>query len=159
MKQLTHIFAAAILAGTLAGCINNVAEQPKTPIFAGTEEIGLILPLDGGSVNAGGSFSYSVPSEVKYVVFGLFNAKIETSGKTISNPQAFIAGSRDGLSGFVRGSQTRSTMHTYDQNTKDFVSATADPGNGTDRYWAVWGYDQFGNLTHSSPQRRVNLVP
>ena len=158
MKQLTQFLAAAAIAGALSGCIKTDDDQPKTPIFAGTEEIGLILPLDNGSVNASGSFSYSVPSEVKYVVFGLFNADIITSGKTISNPDAFVAGSRDGLADFVRGTQARSTLHAYNQGTKDFNAATTTvPNSGPIYYWAVWGYDQFGNLTHSSPRRRVNL--
>lgn len=159
MKQLTQFLAAAAIAGALSGCIKTDDDQPKTPIFAGTEEIALILPLDNGSVNASGSFSYSVPSEVKYVVFGLFNAEIVTSGKTITNTSNFVAGSRDGMADFVRGSQSRTTLHSFNQTTRDFNSAISNPSSPPLHYWAVWGYDQFGNLTHSSPQRRVNLVP
>lgn len=158
MKQLTQFLAATAIAGALSGCLKTDDDQPKTPIFAGTEEIGLILPANTGNLGASGSFSYTVPSEVKYVVFGLFNAEIITSGKTITNPQAFIAGSRDGLSDFVRGSQARSALHSYNQATKDFNAAATGAADNT-YYWAVWGYDQFGNLTHSSPQRRVTLNP
>lgn len=156
MKQLTQFLAAAAIASALSGCIKTEDNQPTTPIFAGTEEIGLITPLHTGNLGASGSFSYDVPANVKYVVFGLFSAEITTSGKTITNPQAFVAGSRDGLSDFVRGSQARSALHAYNQSTMDFNAAATGAADGT-YYWAVWGYDQFGNLTHSSPQRRVTI--
>jgi hypothetical protein len=154
MKQLTQFLAAAAIAGVLSGCLKTDDDQPKTLIFEGTEAITLIAPSDNNNLT--GNFTYTVPSEVKFVVFGLFNAAITTSGKSITNPSAFVAGSRDGLSDFVRGSQSVGTLHAYSQSSKDFVAA--GPGGLTGlHYWAVWGYDQFGNLTHSSPQRRVNL--
>jgi hypothetical protein len=146
---------ALILAGALfLPACNQIEEQPKTLIFEGTKEISLTLPLNNGTI--GTAMTYSVPSEVKFVVFGLFSGQITTSGKTITNPSAFVAGSRDGLSDFVRGSQTRASLHSYNQTTKDFNAAAGDPGNNN-YYWAVWGYDQYGNLTHSSPQRQVNF--
>ncbi len=147
-KTIALIFTGALLS---QGCVQT-EEQPKTPIFEGTKEISLTLPLNGNNLGTS-PMTYSVPSEVKYVVFGLFNAQITTSGKTITNPAAFVAGSRDGLSDFVRGSQTRASLHLYDQTSKDFAGNT-NPGTNT-YYWAVWGYDQYGNLTHSSPQRQV----
>ena len=148
-RTLLLIIIGALL---IQGCAQT-EQQPRTPIFEGTEEISLSLPLNGGNLGAS-SMTYNVPSEVKFVVFGLFNAQITTSGKTITNPAAFIRGNRDGLADFVRGSQTRTTLHTYNQATKDFDAAVNDPANAT-YYWAVWGYDQYGNLTHSSPQRTV----
>ncbi|GAB4445647.1 MAG: hypothetical protein OHK0011_27340 [Turneriella sp.] len=154
MKQLTQFLAAAAIAGALSGCLKTDDDQPKTLIFEGTEAITLISPSDNTSLS--GNFTYTVPSEVKYVVFGLFNAAITTSGKSITNPSAFVAGSRDGLSDFVRGSQARAALHAYNQSTKDF-DAAATGAAANPYYWAVWGYDQFGNLTHSSPQRRVTL--
>jgi hypothetical protein len=156
MKQLTQFLATAVIAGALSGCLKTNDDQPKTPIFAGTEEIGLILPSNDGSLASNGSFSYSVPGDVKYLVIGVFNAEIATSGKTITNTSNFVAGSRDGMTDFVRGSQSRTTLHSFNQTTRDFDSALFNP-TGTGHYWAVWGYDQFGNLTHSSPQRRVNF--
>ncbi|AFM13724.1 hypothetical protein [Turneriella parva] len=149
-KTIALIFTGALF---LPAC-NQIEEQPKTPIFEGTKEISLTLPLNNGTI--GTAMTYSVPSEVKFVVFGLFNAQITTSGKTITNPGAFVAGSRDGLSDFVRGSQTRASLHSYNQTTKDFNAAASDPGNNN-YYWAVWGYDQYGNLTHSSAQRQVTF--
>lgn len=148
-RTLTLIITGALL---IQGCAQT-EQQPRTPIFEGTEEISLSLPLNGGNLSAS-SMTYNVPTEVKFVVFGLFSAQITTSGKTITNPTAFVAGSRDGLSDFVRGSQTRGTLHLYNQGTRDFESATGVVGN-TPYYWAVWGYDQYGNLTHSSPQRQI----
>jgi hypothetical protein len=150
-KTIALIFAGALF---VTAC-NQIEEQPKTPIFEGTKEISLTLPLNNDPI--GTAMTYSVPSEVKFVVFGLFNAQITTAGKTITNPSAFIRGNRDGLADFVRGSQTRATLHTYNQTTKDFDAALNDPGGPTTYHWAVWGYDQYGNLTHSSPQRQVNF--
>ncbi|MBX3724059.1 MAG: hypothetical protein KF713_19590 [Turneriella sp.] len=145
-----------MVCGALVACMNKT-EVPATPIFEGTTEIKLSSPSDAAGLGASGSFLYSVPSEVKYLVFGLFNAKITTSGKTVTNPSAFVYGSRDGLSDFVRGQQARSAFHSYNQTTKDFdaatVTATCTPGC----YWAVWGYDQYGNITHSSGQRQVTV--
>lgn len=148
-KTIALIFAGALLS---QGCVQT-EEQPKTPIFEGTEEIPLTLPLNGQNLGTA-AMTYSVPTEVKFVVFGLFSTQITTSGKSITNPTAFVAGSRDGAADFVRGSQTRSTLHPYNQTTKDFDSGLLNPGAAT-YYWAVWGYDQYGNLTHSSPQRSV----
>ena len=152
-RTLTLIITGALL---IQNC-NQVEEQPRTPIFEGTEEISLTLPLNETALGTG-NFTYSVPSEVKFVVFGLFNTQITTSGKTITNPGAFVYGSRDGLSDFVRGSQSDTTLHNYNQGTKDFDAAAVVGPTCTSCYWAVWGYDQYGNLTHSSPQRRVNSL-
>jgi len=149
MKKIAFIFACAFFVSVC----NQIEEQPKTLIFEGTKEISLTLPLHNQNLGTS-PMTYSVPSEVKFIVFGLFNAEITTSGKTITNPAAFVAGSRDGLSDFVRGSQTRASLHAYNQTSKDFDSGNFNPGAAT-YYWAVWGYDQYGNLTHSSPRRTV----
>lgn len=133
----------------------NKTEVPATPIFEGTTEIKLTSPSDSSNLGTG-SFQYSVPSEVKYLVFGLFNAKITTSGKTITNPAAFLYGSRDGLSDFVRGQQARNTLHNYNTSTKDFDAAAVSPTCAS-CYWAVWAYDEYGHVTHSSGQRLVTV--
>ena len=138
----------------LPGC-QNTDPQPTTPIFSGTKEISLSSPLHTASLG-GGSFLYSVPTEVKYVVFGVFNAQIVTNGSTISNEANFLYGSRTGLSDFVAGTQTKGTLHDYDASTKNFKAPNSTVPSAT-YYWAVWGYDQYGNLTHSSPQRQVGL--
>ncbi len=152
-KTIALIFTGALLS---QGCVQT-EEQPKTPIFEGTKEIALTSPLNATALGTG-NFTYSVPAEVKFVVFGLFNAQITTSGKTITNPTAFIYGSRDGLSDFVRGSQSDTTLHNYNQTSKDFDAGSVGGPTCTNCYWAVWGYDQYGNLTHSSPQRLVNSL-
>lgn len=146
--SLILVFAATLLADC-----TNTAEQPKTPIFEGTTEIPLSLPLDSTALS--GDFTYAVPAEVKYLVFGLFDQQITTSGKTITNPGNFKFGSRDGFSDFSRGTQAKAKLHNYNAATKDFDAANATAPSGTNYYWAVWGFDQYGNLTHSSPQRKV----
>lgn len=157
MRTVSKLFTITAALVLLAGCTNKADDQPTTQIFEGTAVISLTLPLNGqGLAASGGSFVYYAPSEVKYLVFGLFNQPITVSGKTITNPSAFVFGSRDGLANFVRGTQTTATMHAYNQSTKDFDAGTSAPGAGT-YHWAVWGYDQYGNLTHSSPSRSVTL--
>lgn len=151
IKRL-HIIWFLLLLDTR--CVKS-SEEPGTPIFEGTTEISLSLPSADSSLG-GGNFTYSVPSEVKYIVFGLFNNQVTTSGKSITNPAVFLYGSRDGFSDFVRGEQAKTTLHSYNQGTKDFDSGTTTPPNAT-YYWAVWGYDQYGNLTHSSRQRKVTV--
>jgi hypothetical protein len=131
----------------------NVADQPKTPIFEGTTEITLTTPLDSAALS--GDFIYSAPADVKYLVFGLFDQQIVTSGKTISNPANFKYGNRDGLADFSRGTQAKAKLHNYNASTRDFDTTNATSPSGSNYYWAVWGFDQYGNLTHSSPQRKV----
>jgi hypothetical protein len=155
-STLKTIFATGVFLSLamLLGC-QTTDPQPTTPIFSGTKEISLTSPLHTASLG-GGSFFYSVPTEVKYVVFGVFNAQIVTNGSTISNEANFLYGSRTGLSDFVAGTQVKSTLHDYDSSTKNFKTPNSTVPAGT-YYWAVWGYDQYGNLTHSSPQRQVGL--
>jgi len=137
-----------------AACIQNQTES-STPIFEGTTEITLNSPAADATLS--GNFQYSVPADVKYVVFGLFTTQVTTSGKTITNPSAFKGGSRDGFSDFSRGVQSSTTLHTYDSTTLDFTATLVSPATCTNCYWAIWGYDQYGNLTHSSRQRKVNV--
>lgn len=141
------------LVFTVFSCTNETKEpQPTTPIFAGLASIELTGPNNGATL--GSALTYNAPSEVKYLIVGLFDQQIATSGTTITNPQNFKFGSRTGLADFVAGSQTRATMHAYDTASKNFVAAASSPTAAT-YYWAVWGYDQYGNLTHCSPQRSV----
>jgi hypothetical protein len=155
MKKTRVFILTGLISYSAIACVKS-AEEPGTPIFEGTTEIMLSSPNSTGNLSANGLFMYSVPSEVKYLVFGLFNNQITTSGKTITNPAMFQYGSRDGVSDFVRGQQARPTLHNYNQVTKDFDSTAVAPPNGV-YYWAVWGYDQYGNVTHSSRQRQVTL--
>ena len=157
MKSISNIiFAAGIILslGMLPGC-QTTDPQPTTPIFSGTKEISLTSPLHTASLSTG-NFLYTVPSEVKYVVFGVFNAQIVTNGSTISNESNFLYGSRTGLGDFVSGTQAKGTLHDYDASTKNFKAPNSTVPSAT-YYWAVWGYDQYGNLTHSSPQRQVGM--
>ncbi len=150
------IFAAGVLLSLamLPGC-QTTDPQPTTPIFTGTKEITLNSPLHTAPLSTG-NFLYTVPTEVRYVVFGVFNAQIVTNGSTISNEANFLYGSRTGLSDFVAGTQAKATLHDYDSTTKNFKAPNSTVPSTT-YYWAVWGYDQYGNLTHSSPQRQVGL--
>lgn len=129
--------------------------QPTTLIFANTTEIALTAPLTNTAL-AAASFTYSAPTEAKYIVFGIFTAEIQTAGKTITNSSAFLAGNREGITDFVRGSQATSKLHAYNATTKDFATANFSLPNGT-YYWAVWGFDEYGAITHSSPQRKVTI--
>lgn len=149
MKNKIRLFTFIAAMAFQTSCTNKTDDSPKTQIFAGTELISLVAPAHNTALG-GGNFQYSVPAEVKYVVFGIFENAIVTSGKTITNPGDFKYGNRDGLSDFVRGSQAANKLHNYNQGTKDFDAATVT-GTGAADYWAVWGYDQYGNLTHSSP--------
>lgn len=155
-STIKTIFAVAVFLSlaALPGC-QTTDPQPTTPIFSGTKEITLTSPLHTATLS--GNFLYTVPTEVKYVVFGVFNAQIVTSGSTISNEANFLYGSRTGLADFVSGTQAKATLHDYDASTKNFKTPNSTVGTGPNFYWAVWGYDQYGNLTHSSPQRQVGL--
>ncbi len=158
MKSTTKtIFAAGVFLSlvTLPGC-QTTDPQPTTPIFSGTKEITLTSPLNNTALGSA-NFLYTVPAEVKYVVFGVFNGTIVTSGSTITNESAFLYGSRTGMADFVSGSQAKGALHDYDATTKNFKTPNSTVGTGSNFYWAVWGYDQYGNLTHSSPQRQVTL--
>lgn len=61
-----------------------------------------------------------------------------------------------GLRDFSSSSQPKTVLHDYDATTRNFKTPNSSVGTGT-HYWAVWGYDQHGNLRHSSPQRQVTL--
>lgn len=155
MKNTAVLVLLTAISALFASCMKNDPE-PGSPIFEGTSEIKQSDPSADGSFTGNGTFTYNVPSEVKYIVFGLFNAPITTSGKTITNPSAFLYGSRDGLSDFARGQQARNAFHSFNQTARDVDSTVANPPNGI-YYWAIWGYDQYGNITHSSRQRKVTL--
>lgn len=162
MNRTKRIFAFSLLGLALfiAGqCTNSNSEPPpSSPIFSGTTQISLVSPSHGATVTTSAALQYSLPAEVTYAVIGVFNANIVTSGSSISNEANFLYGSRTGLSDFVRGSQVQSVLHGYDATTKNFKTPNSSPAasSGT-YYWAVWGYDQYGNLTHSSPAWKFTL--
>lgn len=138
-------------------CTNSEQDnQPKTPVFAGLEDVELRLPLTTATYNTTDHFRYNAPNGVAFLVFALFDAPITTADNKVSNVQNFKYGSRTGLSGFSAGLQTRVTLYAFDPGTGNFTGAQTSPPAGT-YYWAVWGYDGNGNLTHSSPQRTVTL--
>ena len=159
-NRLVTILLFAVFMVCFSQCTNSKTEPaPTTPIFAGTTTLSLVWPSHGAtSVSTSTALQYSVPSEVSYVVIGIFNADIVTNGSTISNEGNFLYGSRTGMSDFVRGNQSQSALHAYDAATKNFKSPNSSPAasSGT-YYWAVWGYDQYGNLTHSSPSWKFTM--
>lgn len=160
LRQLMHRFVFFAILLLLASCAktNDSEPPPNSPIFAGTTAITLKSPAHAATINTSNNFNYELPAEVTYAVIGIFNANVVTSDSTISNEANFLYGSRTGMSDFVRGFQTQATLHGYDSATKNFKSPNSSPAasSGT-YYWAVWGYDQFGNLTHSSPAWRFVL--
>lgn len=153
MNRTKRISALSLLTLALlmvGQCTNSNSEPPpSSPIFSGTTQISLVSPSHGSTSSA--ALQYSLPAEVTYAVIGVFNANIVTSGSTISNEANFLYGSRTGLGDFVRGSQVQSALHGYDPTTKNFKAPNSSPAASSTYYWAVWGYDQYGNLTHSSP--------
>jgi len=140
------------------GCTAQPEKQPSTLIFSGVERIDLISPLNGDDLSdSGGNFEFNLPSEVEYAVLVVFSATIETSGNTIINDEAeFLAGSRSGLPGFSRDQVNQNNLYTYNPATNDFSGIAYGPA-GTNRWWAVYGYDSEGELTHASPQREFDF--
>lgn len=151
MKRMKNILLPILIVFTL-GMVYCAEDEnvPTTLIFDGVERIELTSPdhLD----NSSGPLVYSAPSEVAFIVVGIFNSSIQTSGKTILNEANFFRGIKTGLAGFNRGQLDFSATYIYDQNSNDFDGPSALP-NGS-YYWAVWGYDSNGILTHASPQWR-----
>lgn len=152
MKFSNKLFPVFIIAASVL-IINGCAkenENPTSPIFSGVEVINITRPNSGVSLGTGG-FIWDVPDDVEYMVLGIFSAPIQTSGKTITNMNQCLGGSRTGLTGFERGQLLKSNIRSYSQTTNDFLDDAGANIVTTTRYWAVWGYDKYMNLTHASP--------
>jgi hypothetical protein len=157
--QLLLCFATTIVlsACSLLTDLGLDVSPPANPIFSDVERIDLVLPTT--SANGSTSFQFDAPSEVANIVIGVFSSPILVNGDRIVNEGAFQFGSRSGLAGFSRSAVRASDFYGYNLATHDFdtsVPFAAVPSTGL-RYWAVWGYDKWGNLTHASPQWSVTF--
>lgn len=99
---------------------------------------------------SGGNFTYYAPEEVKYLVLGIFTDTIETDPDTMTITTTIRGGQRTGL-GMTRSSVTSAELYEYSYGIKNFDigSPYALPNPF---HWAVWGYDEYGNLTHASSE-------
>jgi hypothetical protein len=148
--------ALAVSACSLFPDLGLDTPPPSNPIFSDVERIELQLPGSGAGANAGTNFQFDAPSEVRYLVLAVFTAPIQVQGSRIVNEPAWAYGSRSGLSGFSRSSVQAGMFYQYDPLQKDYNTVQAAPVGGV-YYWAVWGYDKWGNLTHASPQWQVSF--
>lgn len=150
MKRMKNIIIPVMMVLVL-GMLYCAAEEEKisAPIFSGVEEI----HID----QSGTTFYYDVPAEVKYVVLGIFSSQPTTDGDRISDDSilTWTSGSRTKLDLFGRSSVLKSNVYFFNTSTLDYnTSSTTTAVNG--HYWAVWGYDKWGNLTHSSGTTTVH---
>jgi hypothetical protein len=162
--RILYLLVATFVLATQISCelLGEPEEPPPTtPIFSGVEKIELQAPWPPPNdtwsyISNSISFQFDIPSVVEYVVLALFTASIDVSGKTITNPNAWVAGNRSGLSGFSTSSTRADNLFPFDLGSGDFDTSlgnyTPSPPFPQTFYWAVWGYDQWGNLTHASPQ-------
>lgn len=167
MKRIISILHIAVLlfaVSTWLSC-DAVPEEQEPVIFDDVERIELVAPDIEGIVilgnNSNDRFEFKVSNDVKYIVLGIFDTSIATQGKNITNEEDFLAGSRTGLDGFSRDSVPLDSIYGYLNNLNDFDNTlaidTLSPPEDRYYYWAVWGYDVNGNLTHASEERRVDI--
>lgn len=150
ITSILYILFLILVLSLYTGC-NPVTEDQGPVIFDDVERI----ELDGYS---GGTFYFGVPKGISIVVLGLFDAEIETQNQTILNEGNFFGGTRTGLDGYVKGMVDSDKLYYYDDTLNDFDSSSfiLSITSGT-YWWAVWGYDANGNLTHASEQISVSL--
>lgn len=139
----------SLFSCVLFNCGTSEKEEPQSLIFSELEEI------TNCSYGAG-TFHYYLPPEVAYAVLGIFTNNIIGESGVITNEDDFKAGSRTGR-GMGRESVTASNIWTYDKDTNDFTYSLY--GGAANLYWGVWGYDKYGNLTHSSSKRGTITFP
>ena len=147
--SIVHIAILMCAVSIYAGC-DAVPEEQGPVIFDDVERI----ELDG---YISGTFYFDVPNGVSIVVLGVFNDEIKTQGQIILNEINFKAGSRTGLDNYVKGQVADTELYFYDPVTNDFDPDPPSYSTGGLHYWAVWGYDSDGNLTHASEQQPVTL--
>jgi len=124
------------------GC--ELLEDSGTPIFAETE-------LMNASYSEG-QFYFSPSRDVEYIVLGIFDNPIVTSGKRIVNMDDMKGGSCTGQSWFTRSQVPEDSLYTYSDALKCFTGSPGgyDP-NGI-KYWAVWGFNADWVIILSSKQ-------
>jgi hypothetical protein len=129
------------------GCV--LEEDPGTPIFSDTEPM-------YASVSAG-QFHFSPPSEVEYLVLGIFNSPIITSGKSIVNMGNMEGGSCTGQSGFTRSQVPQGSLYPYNDTAKFFTGSPGDYTPSGTKYWGVWGFNADWVIISSSKQNTTNF--
>lgn len=134
-----------------ASCDSGSGTTPTQPIFPDTELITLTAPAHGAAI-ASLAFTYNIPPEVEYAIIGIFDSNgIRVSGSTL-DVSNLIAGSSSGKAAFTRSSLAQSSLLVPLADKSAFSdTGYVFSGTGVLYYWAVWGYDKYGNLTHSSP--------
>ncbi len=149
MKYINKLLIIFILA-ILTGCNGAANTKTQIPIFS---NVGII-----GVNYSDSQFIIDLPDTVSYAVLGIFNSEIEADdeNKTVDDGN-LIAGSRTGLSGYARNRVSVNNLFTYDAARNDFTNTRFTPVTGTEYCWAVWGFDQWGNLTHASQSQKENF--
>ncbi len=153
--KLKYIFAINlfIAAGFLLfmNCGGEEKSVPTSPIFSDVETIE--IGQDGSK------FTYYLPSDVAFAVLGVFssvNIEIESDGRAVKDDN-LIGGSRTGMPSWGRSDVLKSNLYNYNPSTYDFNgSSPYSLPAGTGYYWAIWGYDKYGNLTHASGKLKVS---
>ncbi len=131
---------------TMAGC--NVVGD-KNPLFEGTSLI--ITESPKGTVTPPFTFAWSSPEGIYYQVVGIFTNNIRVEGKKIVNTEDCIAMWTSGMTGQA-GNVSYSDFKAYPS-----LSSTAPNLSSGTYYWAVWGYNDRMEVTHSSAQVSFTL--
>ena len=143
-RYVVNIISLLLLSIAVAlfsmGC--ELFEDPGTPIFAETE-------LMDASYSEG-QFYFSPSWDVKYIVLGIFNSPIVTSGKSIVNMFDMEGGSCTDKLGFTRSQVPEDSLYTYDDALKFFTGLLYNPTGSM--YWAVWGFNADWVIIYSSKQ-------
>ena len=95
---------------------------------------------------------------LKYVVVTIFKSKIDLKGNEIANPEDAVwtwnTGLGKGREGNISFSDGRDVANGEIQKT-----TTPSPLDTGTYYIAVWGYDEYYNLTHSSKEYQYEYHP
>ncbi len=148
-----------VLSLTLLLTIQCVNETGNTIFGTSKEAITITNPADGGTLNTGESFQFTVPEDMKFGVIGLFGASIVVDEYSILMTNSdWLYGNRTGLSGYTAGTVPANAVYSVNTEKTDFdASGFANvPANST-VFWAVWGYDKYGNLNFASESRQVTI--
>ena len=124
------------------GC-EYTGEHP-VPIFSDTEHMAARIDEN--------DYLFFPSEEVEYIVIGLFNSPIATSGKSITNMDDMEGGSCTGQTGFTRSSVPMDSLYVFDQTSKFFTGSPGDYMPSGTRYWAVWGFNADWVIISSSEE-------
>ena len=150
-RYLVNIILLLLLSIAVAlfsvGC--ELMEDPGTPIFAETELM--------DASNSEGQFYFSPSRDVEYIVLGIFNSPIVTSGKSIVNMVDMKGGSCTGQSGFTRSQVPEDSLYTYSDTLKCFTGSPGEYNPNGIKYWGVWGFNADWVIISSSKQITTNF--